>query len=436
MPSSDPRGGARVAERPTGAAAVPAVVADDLTGATDTAVQFARAGWHIDLTLDASAARPADVGTAVTTDIRNSSDEEGRAATREAVGRLIAAAPEAHVYLKVDSTMRGSVAGQISGALAAWRERRASGFAVVCPAYPELGRTVMDGTLLVDGVPVADSDLADDPVSPVRASRLVDLIPGAEALAGEGELVEDALARRAADPASAGRVFTVDAANRDELDRLGAAVAETASALPVGSAGLAGPLARAWHPAHSPEPVRLPARDDAAGALLQVSSLNPVSRGQLAHVVETWGDRAVVLAPDLATAADPAALVALCSSRADEIARAELVVLSAPEDRGGRDDAVRVADALGAATSRLIGSRRWRGVGLIGGDGSRAVLRHLGLASMRVAVPIAEGMPLSLVTDGPAAGTPIFTKAGGFGAVGALTTALEEILEGDDRRTS
>lgn len=414
---------------------VPVVVADDLTGATDTAVQFARTGWEIELLLTPTATGATGSAFAVTSDVRALVPAAAQDGTRAAVADALSRAPRAHVYLKIDSTMRGPVAAQIAGALEAWRAGHVGAFAVVCPAYPEVGRTVEEGVLRVNGAPVAETALRHDPVSPMTVSDLPALLPGALPLTRPGERPAEAVARHLADPASPGTVFFADARTRADLEALGRALATHPRIIPVGSAGLAIELSRCWHPDPEPAPIVLEEHIGGSGALLQVSSLNPVSRGQLAHLREAWPGTVAIVEPDLTTARDAEAVRGLCTRRADEIAAADLVVIAAPEDRGAAGAAAEIADALGAATARLVTGRRWAAVGLVGGDGARAVLEHLGVDSMRVIAPIAEGMPVSIISTGPASGTPIFTKAGGFGSVDALTTALQRLLGRDDRRT-
>src|SRR3712207_6061387 len=106
---------------------IAAIVADDLTGACDSAVRFSAAGWEATLLLDRrdngdAWAAEADTLLAVTTDSRGLANDAARDATIQAVdtvGRLGAT----RLFLKIDSTMRGSVRGQVSGALQAWRRR-------------------------------------------------------------------------------------------------------------------------------------------------------------------------------------------------------------------------------------------------------------------------------------------------------------------------
>src|SRR5204862_413137 len=44
--------------------------------------------------------------------------------------------------------------------------------ALVVPAFPDAGRTTVGGLHLVDGVPLAESFAADDPLTPVKSSRI------------------------------------------------------------------------------------------------------------------------------------------------------------------------------------------------------------------------------------------------------------------------
>ena len=70
------------------------------------------------------------------------------------------------LFLKIDSTARGSIDGQVAGALTAWQVDHPDAVAVICPAFPDLGRTVLDGRVLVNGQPVHETAAAADPVTP------------------------------------------------------------------------------------------------------------------------------------------------------------------------------------------------------------------------------------------------------------------------------
>src|SRR5215467_2811218 len=79
------------------------IVADDLTGACDTAVQFVRAGWQTELQIRQRRTR-ADV-IAVSTASRAMPEDKAADAVRRAVEGLRAAGVT-RLYKKIDSTPR------------------------------------------------------------------------------------------------------------------------------------------------------------------------------------------------------------------------------------------------------------------------------------------------------------------------------------------
>ena len=151
------------------------VIADDLTGAGDASVQFAKRGWRTFLQLnvrqkpDTTDVRVVSGSSrtviAITTDCRALTNEAAEQLTADALTLLMHAGID-RVFLKIDSTMRGSVQGQIAGALAGWRTRYPDARAIVCPAYPRMGRTIVSNRLLVHGEPVESTAIGHDPVTP------------------------------------------------------------------------------------------------------------------------------------------------------------------------------------------------------------------------------------------------------------------------------
>ncbi|WP_146056996.1 four-carbon acid sugar kinase family protein, partial [Streptomyces sp. SM14] len=199
------------------------VVADDLTGANDTGVQFALAGWSTTLRLGGGAPAPVGPGhaTALSTDSRALLSEAASAATRAAV-EAEGLDDGDHLYLKTDSTLRGSVAAQIAGALSARSGSPERTIVVLCPAYPAMGRTVRQGRLMVHGEPVTRSPAGRDPVTPVTRDLLTELVPGAVTVPVEPSAGAWA---RAIDAASArGAVIAADASTDEELARLAEAI--------------------------------------------------------------------------------------------------------------------------------------------------------------------------------------------------------------------
>src|SRR5262245_30965590 len=215
------------------------IVADDLTGACDTGALFAARGpvpvsiWPRRAAADA-AVRVVDTETRAL----GAADAAERAATVAAGGRA------RHWFKKIDSTLRGPIGAEVDALM------RATGTvtAIVCPAFPAQRRAVLDRTLLVRGVPVADTPIARDPQFPAGGSSVVDLlrpqldralswIPIDQLRAG-GEALAARVRRLS------GTAIVADAETDSDLDLLvEAALATTPQPLLVGSAGLGHALA-------------------------------------------------------------------------------------------------------------------------------------------------------------------------------------------------
>ncbi|WP_194288497.1 four-carbon acid sugar kinase family protein [Ornithinicoccus halotolerans] len=417
------------------------LLADDLTGAADSVVAFADAGWDSYLVLSPAPVAVGGTGpgavVARSLDTRAVDDETARTRTREAVTGQVP--PDGRLYLKVDSTVRGTVAAQVAGALEGWRERHRGAFAVVCPAYPAMGRTVEDGMVLVRGEPVHLGPAGRDPVTPVTSSGVEDLLPGAVYAAPSPDPAELAHALR-----RLGRhhdVVCVGASTEQHLDALAAALTLLGPvAVPAGSAGLAQRVARHWRPESSegapddqtgPRQDREPGRVEAP-PLVVVSSLHDVALEQVRAAGQALGPAVAVRTPPAETLADHAATRDWAARVADEVGTRTALVVTAPSPRPdapaltGRE----VAAALAAAAGTLMlhqDADRFGSLALVGGDGAAAVLAALGASAVRVTGSAAEGVPVGRITGGDRDGLTVVTKAGGFGDAETLTIILRTL---------
>lgn len=115
------------------------LVADDLTGACDSAVPFLRSGAvRVHLWPDLPS-EPVDGCLAISTDSRRAEPADSRERSERATRRLRELGA-AHLYRKLDSTFRGNVLEDLEGSLAAW-----PGTCLLAPALPEEGRVTRSG---------------------------------------------------------------------------------------------------------------------------------------------------------------------------------------------------------------------------------------------------------------------------------------------------
>lgn len=430
-------------EAPTPAAPTTVgIAADDLTGANDTAVQFARTGWSTRLALgDLSTAGGGRAGgtgatgrqaVAVVSDARAMAPERARDATGSAVAALLAAGVD-HLYLKIDSTMRGSIPAQVEGAVQAWSRVHAGAWAVVCPAYPPMGRTVEDGVLYVNGEPVAETVIGSDPVTPVRTSVIAELVPGSAQLTGDlagagaevlAQRLRDAAGDR--DGAVGSRVVVVDARTEQDLAVLAEAIDRIGPhVVPVGSAGLAIAVATTWGRADAPaSPTDIPGAGNGT-VLVVVSSLHSVSRAQAEALADgTSSEDITVLAPALEdlTTSSPTAWLEQTLPASEGLPR--VVLLLSPLERADAGAAASVADALARIAHVVLERHHVGALVLVGGDGAGAVLDRIGATSIKVAGTVQEGIPVGRIEGGTSEGLTVVTKAGGFGPPDALVEVV------------
>ena len=149
------------------------VIADDLTGAGDTGVQFAHAGLRTRALLgewDAAAVGGVDVVV-----LNTESPRPGPCGgvPGGGAGRRAPAGGGGRAHLQED---RLHHAGNVGAEVEAVMDVFGLKLAVICPAFPANRRLVAGGYLLVDGQPVARTAIGRDPVAPVKMSSIPALL--------------------------------------------------------------------------------------------------------------------------------------------------------------------------------------------------------------------------------------------------------------------
>ncbi|NWG14851.1 MAG: four-carbon acid sugar kinase family protein, partial [Acidobacteria bacterium] len=147
------------------------VLADDLTGALEVGAKFADRGVPAPVICRSSVEPSCHEGPGRLCVLDMETRHLTPAEAAEAVRSLACHARDHKVdflYKKTDSTLRGNIGSELQALLSAFPGEPL----VYAPAYPRLGRTVKDGILFVDGVPVSRTRFASDPLEPVRESNI------------------------------------------------------------------------------------------------------------------------------------------------------------------------------------------------------------------------------------------------------------------------
>ncbi len=416
------------------------LVADDLTGSNDTGVQFAKQGLGTLVILELAGVDAAIEGAAgydvlvINTDSRADDPAKACSKARQGAKALLDAGIE-YIYKKIDSTLRGNLGSELEGVMDAAGVETA----FFIPALPAHGRTTVGGYHLVRGVPVSQTEIARDLISPVTQSHIPTLladqcqrpvghIPLGTVLGGVDEVK-----RAVSDGIKAGQaIFVIDATTEEHLLVAAQAIVEMDLArVTCGSAGFAEILPRVLGLGQEKAPKGLP-------VLTVAGTRSQVTVEQVKAAVRRNGV-ALVLAKGEAFGDE--------GSRKKEIAR---LVEEIRRDLGQGSDVILAMEGTmkgdaktppavdSAELSRLIaaglgevayqivvGGPPISGLVLTGGDTALAVCRRLKAPGLAICDEVLPGIPYSLLLNGEAPGTKVVTKAGAFGDREALTVAIE-----------
>ncbi|MCD8378620.1 MAG: hypothetical protein LUB59_07535 [Candidatus Gastranaerophilales bacterium] len=150
------------------------IIADDLTGANDTALQFKKCNAETKILLDYKSLPENDLNTqiwAISTESRNIDFQEARSRMLEVIENIDKKLNLEHYYKKIDSTLRGNIAAETLAMVEAL-DYDAS---IIIPAFPQEGRITAGGYHLSKGIPIGRTEIARDPHSPITESHVPSL---------------------------------------------------------------------------------------------------------------------------------------------------------------------------------------------------------------------------------------------------------------------
>jgi uncharacterized protein YgbK (DUF1537 family) len=413
------------------------IIADDFTGAGDSAVQFRTESRPARLVLNPSMPGLVDQDRSAFV-----FDSESRhSPSAEAFDRVFGMAVElknhgaGRFFKKIDSTLRGNIACEISAMLAGTGLRAA----LVCPAAPRNDRSVVDGICLVEGMPVGSSSRAKDRFSQIDDARIEShfeaYFPGK--VLGVGlSLVRSAsseLARLIRSGMSGGkRVFIADAENLDDLGAI-AAMADIPGILLAGSSGLAEALASSGARPGQAGGHALARRVPLGATLFVVGSITPKSQAQCRHLEESGIASRILVDCGEALSAPERELGRLAGlARAVPASRSVLVSTEAPVG----DMSSPITRERGSAISRFLGSAARelaaaRGAQLVfasGGDTAGRVAEALGIDCIDFVDELLPGVPYGSCASRALEKELAFVcKSGGFGTASTLVDIISQV---------
>ena len=403
------------------------IVADDLTGAMDSSGYFASQSFSTVVILDPGFPSDADV-VVITTNSRAEDPNIARERVKQAVKSLVGRV----VYKKIDSTLRGNIGIELEAAMAEMTCEKA----VVAPAFPAVGRTTVAGVLLVNGVPVAETQFANDPILPVKESHIPSLLEQSTRHQVGCISIEDidagpeSLYRRISEMPQEIVVCDVTAPSHLIGIAQAAALAQGRWLL-CGSGG----LARELHlllakvsKASRAKPASLPS----GLALVVVGTRNQVAANQLLKARDELGLPILNLEVEHLKQEDvlPGKVESILTEAGHLLEQGKGLALSSTFSRYTPTLKHTIPALMAEIVAGIVAGRKFAGLFLSGGDIAVEVCRRLQVSAIRVHGEVEPGVPAGELIGGQNQGMRLVTKAGGFGTEEAMVKSISYLERG------
>ncbi|MCM3443517.1 four-carbon acid sugar kinase family protein [Metabacillus halosaccharovorans] len=417
------------------------IISDDLTGANDSGVQLAKKHLTSTVVFDyetSTLATKPDV-LIVDTDSRAKKQEEAYKAAYQAALYLQKEGYQ-HLYKKVDSTLRGNIAAELSAVEQVYQPE----VVVVAPAFPKMNRQIIDGNHYVNGVLITDTEFSKDPKTPVTEAFIPELFKHYQdreiALINKrmlGQSVEEINQLITTILNQGVTWFVCDSETEEDLQRICSVFSSlNKKTVWAGSAGLIEYLPDALQLTHENEVNQEEIKIEKT--LVVSGSLSQVTREQLCKIES--------LKNSFFMEVDPATLVKNTFKldhyidQLNQQSEYEHYVLYVEASNENRDSAKKAGEELGLTLTE-VSENISRGLGqiakglldncasihglvLTGGDTAKAVCSELAISEMELYSEVEPGLPFGRLRSEDRSYWAV-TKAGGFGHEQSLVNVVK-----------
>lgn len=428
-----------------------AIIADDLSSATDCGAQVARSGLSVVVPLESyslSLLVESVQVISVDTDSRSLSASQAYSNVKIAAQQLMSEG-WTRFYKSVDSTLRGNLGAEIEALL----EVVKPDCAIIAPAFPKYGRTTVDGVQYLHGRPLHDTEFGTDPTAPVKSAEIAIVISdGSHRKSGRltledvragPEYIENTIRKLLTDGVE---LVIVDISEQDDLKRICIGLAQSGLRIVwIGSTGLAEFVSLAFDTNTIADTFNSKFSLDPRPALALVGSASETTRRQLLHAQAENGleivdiDAALIIQAGtnaasqleqtyekLRIAVDDGRNVALVvKSSREEIARTQQ--LGVTLNLNASQVAQRIVDGLAQVGGRLVREDRISGIVATGGDTANALCKNLKSKGLKILGEVEAGIPIMQLMGEKT--LSLVTKAGGFGTPSAIGEALAKVKQ-------
>jgi uncharacterized protein YgbK (DUF1537 family) len=427
------------------------IIADDLTGAADTGVQFCHffeetvlLPYH-QLAHGFEAILPsASQALSIYTSSR-AMDACAASDRVTSVGHQLSTSKSIWIYKKVDSCLRGNLGVEIEAVM----DTLGYESSFIAPAFPEMGRTTVNDIHQVHGTPVSETEISRDPVTPVTDSHLSRII-AAQSCYPVGHVALNFLnADEAGLQVEIERQIRLgvkhvvfDTTSQGHLDRIARLIfSSERRILPVGSAGLATSLGRLL-PQKPAAKKRVWPASEKRNHMLVCGTASEVTKLQIKNLIETYAYEEVILEAEILGDQNQrnAVLKKVPSVRSKLCKKNVVIRIDWPQNDDGtfkQNERLRKAESIAHGLELFVASVLKETepdfVFATGGDTAEAVLNAVQAGGIQIFGEVVTGMVQGKILGGLKNGLPIVTKAGAFGNKEALVV-LHDTWQGQKEK--
>ncbi|WP_027954880.1 four-carbon acid sugar kinase family protein [Halobacillus kuroshimensis] len=419
------------------------VLCDDLTGANATGVKLNKKGFKTATIIHGLPVLDAGYqAICLDTDSRYASKDLARSRVKAALEKSERVGQGGIYSKRIDSTLRGNIGTEMETMLEFLGE---DAVAVVVSSFPDSARTTIGGFLLVDNIPLQQTDVAADPVKPLTTSKVEEIIRCQTSLpitsVGLDMVMGDpaALKKKIDDVKQHSKVICFDAVTDEHIESIAEVVKDIDSPILAVDPGpfTAAYASKKLNHVRTNEKYLITIGSATSQTGLQIdyftqkTNVKPihVDPARLATFSETW-DQEVNRIVDIAGERIRDSDILLVTTYHPGQKMLNLSQIAEEEGTTEEGLAKRITDGLGVISRRLLQSHSesFKGCYLSGGDVTASVAsitRAHGIALKDEILPLAA---YGNFTGGYLDGLPIVTKGGMIGDKKALYTCMNYMI--------
>lgn len=421
-----------------------AVIADDLTGANDTALQFAKR--NIKSSVEINFMKMEDVEDkeviVVDTDSRDLDKELSYKKVKD-ICEKISKYDIKCIYKKIDSTLRGNLGAEIKAVADVFNPD----IVIIAPAYPANQRVTIGGYHLLEGKPIELTEIANAPKTPVKKSYLPSILT--EQVNEKIAILDFKLLRQKTDIISKKiveflqekkRWIVCDIIEEENFITLMDAVSSYKNILWVGSAGLAEYLPYFYKWKGNKE---LYMKNRKGSVLVCAGSVSHITQNQvrtllnqrkinlvkinMVRLLEDKNSELIEKSQIINQLIREQKNILLATAQSDdEVEKA--IEIGKKYNLSRKDVSEKIATIM-AELVKSIDVNGLSGMVLTGGDMAVHICRAIGVNSIKIISEIDKGVPLGFIESNKLEKLFIVTKAGAFGKPDVFIKSIQAIEE-------